>query len=326
MSRRLLRAPNRNRPSRRPPRPERNRRKPDWLAAVRVVLLLALAGQTLRVVFTSPRLRIRHVQVSGTARYNAAELTRMARIPVGANLFRVNLARVSERLQQEPALQAVMVTRMFPDTIRIEARERVPALQVTAANLEEKPVRSDSAAERENRGVEEGAGERGSGGVGDSSSTLPLPHSPASPLPPACFHADAEGVVFEPAPALTDRLPVLQVPSNALPALGQALPPEVVETVWNCARLAKKEKLALGKMRIDEAGELWLNIQTTPTGPESQGGLEVRIGRSTELPEKFRDIRQCLAGWPQLSASAAYLNVMSAGNPARMELKKDSVR
>jgi len=252
-----------------------NRRKPDVVANVRIALLLLLAAQCLRVTFFSPRLAIREVRLSGTHRYTAQDMIRLGQVPIGRNLFRVNLARVAERLQAEPALKRVMVTREFPGALRIDVEERLPAFQVAS---------------------------------GDS-----------------VFNADVEGVLFEPAPPAS-ALPSLQVEPGDLPALGQAVDPELASAVAQCGRLAKKERLAIGKMRVDASRELWLNVATPPdagsdagsdAGPEP-AGLDVRVGRMTDLPEKFRDIRQCLSAWPDLPESAAYLNVMSPGNPSKM--------
>jgi hypothetical protein len=73
-------------------------------------------------------------------------------------------------------------------------------------------------------------------------------------------------------------------------------------------------------MRIDGSGELWLNVATSAANPAVKSDLQVRIGRSTDLPAKFQDIRNSLAGWPGLVSAAAYLDVMCAGSPAYMRL------
>jgi hypothetical protein len=135
----------------------------------------------------------------------------------------------------------------------------------------------------------------------------------------AAFHADREGVVFQRARFEANKLPVLEMADRRLPKPGEALPADWVEAVWQCVELARKERVDVLKMRIDGAGELWLNVSTGPTSQAAVNSLSVRVGRTTDLPEKFRDIRRSLAGWPNLTASARYLNVMSAGNPAYMK-------
>jgi hypothetical protein len=138
------------------------------------------------------------------------------------------------------------------------------------------------------------------------------------------YYADAAGVLFERTTAPKAGLPAVDVPAKELPKLGEALRPEMAEGVWSCVRLAQKERLSLRKMRIDEAGELWLNIETYPPSQAAASILTVRVGRSNDLAEKFRDIRQALLGWPDLTATAAYLNVMCAGRPAYMRVSQET--
>ena len=250
-------------------RKDRNRKKADVVGTLRFVLLMALVTQCLRVGFASPRLQLQEVQVTGTQRFSPDDVTRIGAVHLGQNIFRANLSRISARLEAEPVIQEAVVTRELPHSLRVEIRERVPAIQVIT--------------------------------------------------PKGNFHADAEGVVFQRAPALTRELSLLQVPAKDLPALGEKLRPEYVTSVRECGRLAQKEGLDLRFLRVDDAGELWLNIATHPNGPQSDdsGGsrLKVRVGRATELPEKFRDVRLVLHNWPNLAATAAYLNVMCAGRP-----------
>lgn len=250
-------------------RRERNRRRPDVWGAVRTGIGLLLIVQCLRVAFTSPRLRLQQVHVTGSQRYSAEAVKRIGGIPMGRNIFCVNLVRVAERLEKESVVKDALVTREFPQSIRVELRERVPALQVAT--------------------------------------------------PTGLLLADRDGMVFEAASHPIKGLPILQVSGRDTPSVGQPLRPDLVRAVWECDRLARKELLALGKMRVDEAGELWLNIATSPTNLAGNG-MVVRVGRCTELPDKFRDIRQSLASVPQLSATAAYLNVMCAGQPSYMRV------
>jgi len=249
---------------------DRNRRKPDWMAAGRTVLAVLLVLQGLRVVFTSPRLKLEQVRVSGTARVSPEDVVRIGRIPVGQNMFRVNLVRVSQGLLSNPIFERASVSRELPHTLHVTLQERTPALQVVAAG--------------------------------------------------SALHADRAGVIFERAgAAAAAKLPVLELPEGRRAAIGQKLPADLLRTVHDCLDLAARERLTLRKLRIDAAGELWLNVATPPTEQAAAGALPVRVGRPTELPEKFRDIRQAMAGKPSLVAAAAYLNVMCAGRTAYMQ-------
>ncbi|HEU4753495.1 MAG TPA: FtsQ-type POTRA domain-containing protein, partial [Armatimonadota bacterium] len=249
-------------------RKERNRKKVDPTGLIKLALLAVLVAQSLRVAFASPRLHLQQVEIAGTSRLAPEDVIRLARVPIGQNIFAVNLVRVSEALHAVPVIREASVTRDLPHSLHVEIQERVPALQVVT--------------------------EHGN------------------------FHADRDGVVFEAAAALKPDMPTLELPAKDLPKLGQPIKAEWVQTVWACAELAKKQHVNVHTMRVDGAGELWLNVATPPTGPDQKGGLLVRIGRSTDLPEKFQDIRNSLAGRPTLASTAAYLDVMCAGSPAYM--------
>jgi len=130
------------------------------------------------------------------------------------------------------------------------------------------------------------------------------------------FDADRDGIVFQKAEGPAVDRPVLEVPRKDLPALGGRVRAELLQAVWECDRLARAEALSVRKMRVDGVGELWLNVATSSASQPSERALQVRVGRSTELPAKFRDIREALQVKPQLITTAEYLNVMSAGHPS----------
>lgn len=128
------------------------------------------------------------------------------------------------------------------------------------------------------------------------------------------YHADSDGVLFERAPDTPGKLPVLEMASARVPQLGGTLSAEWIHTVGLCTELAQKEHLSVEKLRVDEGGELWLNVGIKAAGQAIS--LPVRMGRAADLPEKFRDIRLSLLGFKDRMASAKYLNVMCAGQPA----------
>jgi hypothetical protein len=258
-------------------RSDRNRKRTDLLVPLRNVLLLLLVAQCLRVAFTSPRLRLREIRVTGSSRLSVAQVRELGNIQLGENVFRVNLAQVSRRMLTEPYLRDAIVTRELPDAINVRLEERTPALQIACNG--------------------------------------------------AIFDADPDGVVFQRARQVAADQPLLEIPARELPPLGGKLLEKHLALIRECSDLAKQHRLAVHKLHIDEGEELWLNVATSGT-PSSDSGtsapadnpgpkeLSVRLGRATELPEKFRDIQKALAGWPDLLSSANYLNVMCPGRPA----------
>lgn len=134
------------------------------------------------------------------------------------------------------------------------------------------------------------------------------------------FFADEDGVVFRRATGPAEELPQAVLPAGIVPPLGQKLGAETLATLRECRELAEANELSLRFTRIDGAGEVWLNVGAAGDlrqgAPAAVSGLKVRVGRPTELPEKFRDIRLTLAALPRLPESAEYLDVMCPGFPS----------
>lgn len=267
------------RPVRKHARPEwrdRNRRKPDLIALVRSGLMLLLIGQCLRVAFTSPRLQLSRVEVRGTARFTPAQIAALGHIELGQNMFRVNLSRVADYLEREPLIRDAAVTRQLPNTLQVELKERVPALQLTSAAT-----------------------------------------------PGACFQADAEGVVFQKVPRPDPKLPLAELAPKLLPKVGDSLRPDLTAAIQECAELARKEKLAVSKIRVDAPEKLWLNVVTPAFPSRPARTLAVFLGRAVDLPAKFEDIRNLLQSSNAKVASAETLIVMTAGHPSIREAKAE---
>jgi hypothetical protein len=283
--------------NRRPPQPRdraaltrherktRNRKKPDYLAGFRNLLMLVLIAQSLRVAFASPRLRLKEISVQGTQRITPADVAREGQVQLGQNVFRVNLVKVSERLTQDPIIRDAVVTRDLPNRLNVEVHERTPAYQISCQGTR--------------------------------------------------WDVDSDNVVFRKNKAYLQGHPILELPAADVPPLGQMLRGELARAYADSLKLAKKNSLDLRHLRVDQAGELWLNIATSP--PKSNGEseskpvvvaenayrLKVRVGRVTDLPQKFRDIHQALQGWPDLTTTAAHLDVMCPGRPAYMSAAKN---
>lgn len=261
----------------------RNRKRPEFLAILRTLLVLVLIGQSLRVAFASPRLRLQEVTVQGSTRLKPEDITREGHVPLGANIFRVNLVKVSEWLMTDPIIREATVTRDLPNRLHVEIRERTAAYQVTCDG--------------------------------------------------ARWDVDAEGVVYRKNPSYLQGQPTLEIPRADLPPLGKRLRSDIIRAYHDSIRCARKEGLDLRHLRVDPQNELWLSIVAPPTGseadgtsdaPANPGRLKVRVGRFTDLPQKFRDIRQALEGWPQLTATAAHLDVMCPGRPAYMKAARNA--
>lgn len=115
------------RPRRRSRRPVDPRRR--LLTALAVVLVVA--GALAWVVFGSPLLAVRTVQVDGEAGLSAAEVVRVSGITEGTPLVRVDTAAAAARVAELPQVASVEVTRGWPNTVVVTLAERVPVAVVT---------------------------------------------------------------------------------------------------------------------------------------------------------------------------------------------------
>jgi hypothetical protein len=89
-----------------------------------------MAVYALWVVFHSPHLEIRRVEVIGAERIDAGKVRQLAAIPVGRNIFRANLYRARLGVQSDPHVAEAQVSRALPDAVRILVRERRPVFSV----------------------------------------------------------------------------------------------------------------------------------------------------------------------------------------------------
>lgn len=128
-------APNRSRLGRWRPKPRRspkNRRRISPLRLLLQVALIALAAQGLWMAFHAPRLRVRRVEVVGADRLGAARVRQLAAVPLGRNIFCVNLYRARLKVEREPLVASAAVSRALPDAVRILVSERRPVFVVSS--------------------------------------------------------------------------------------------------------------------------------------------------------------------------------------------------
>jgi cell division protein FtsQ len=91
---------------------------------VATLLVVALVATGVWLVFFSPQLSVRHVEVSGTDLLSTDRVRDAARVPEGEQLATVDLGRVRSRVAAVAEVESVDVTREWPDTVRITVVER----------------------------------------------------------------------------------------------------------------------------------------------------------------------------------------------------------
>lgn len=102
------------------------RRKTWWVIAVSAtVFVLGIAAL---VVYLAPVFRVNTVKVSGTSRYDAAEIQDAAGIVTGENLLQLNADNAAAGVASLPWVLRATVHRSLPDTVAVDIEERTPVL------------------------------------------------------------------------------------------------------------------------------------------------------------------------------------------------------
>ncbi len=95
-----------------------------WRSVAIAVLVLGAAGALVWLVFFSSVLAVSGVKVTGTAVLDPRTVRRVADVPLGTPLATVKLDAIQARVERLPAVKSVDVSRAWPDTVRIQVRER----------------------------------------------------------------------------------------------------------------------------------------------------------------------------------------------------------
>lgn len=96
-----------------------------WRYVLVAVLVVALVAGGAWLVYFSPVLTVKRVDVEGNDLLTRNEVLRTARVPDGEQLARVDVGEIATRLRALAAVRSVDVSRKWPDAVRIEVRERV---------------------------------------------------------------------------------------------------------------------------------------------------------------------------------------------------------
>jgi len=107
-----------------------------WLAIAVIVVAggSAVAGGV-RWLLTAPRFAIAGVEVRGVSRVSAERVVEAAGIPARANIFRIDPATVTARLQTVPEILRADVIRELPNRVTILVEERRPFTLVSNGTL-----------------------------------------------------------------------------------------------------------------------------------------------------------------------------------------------
>ncbi|MGA9871879.1 MAG: FtsQ-type POTRA domain-containing protein [Rhodococcus sp. (in: high G+C Gram-positive bacteria)] len=104
----------------------RSRRRVGLIAAALVAAVVA----GFAVVYFSPLLTVRTIDVDGAVTVPQQEILAELAVPMGEKLVRVDANAAAQRVAAIPALASVRVQRQYPSTIRVTVAERVAVVFV----------------------------------------------------------------------------------------------------------------------------------------------------------------------------------------------------
>jgi cell division septal protein FtsQ len=137
----------------------RNRRLLAVLSKIALVILLVggiYVGARVaakRFFIDNPDYKLSNIEVQTDGTLQRDQILNVAGLREGDNIFRVNLARVHERLQELPQVDEVEVVRKLPAEIDIRIVERKPIGWITSEKQIADPFASDAAFLVDARGV-----------------------------------------------------------------------------------------------------------------------------------------------------------------------------
>jgi len=106
-----------------------------------------------RFFIDNPDYKLANIEVRTDGTLQREQILSVAEIHEGENIFRVNLARVHERLQDLPQVDQVEVLRKLPSEVDIRIVERKPIAWITSEKQIADPFASDAAFLIDARGV-----------------------------------------------------------------------------------------------------------------------------------------------------------------------------
>ncbi|MBB5155712.1 cell division protein FtsQ/DivIB [Saccharopolyspora phatthalungensis] len=96
--------------------------------------LLTVATLVAVVLYFTPLLGVRSVQVVGNSRLGQDEVVRAAGIESGTPMLQVDVDEIRARLQAVPKIAAAQVSLSWPSTVRVQVTERIPVAFLVARN------------------------------------------------------------------------------------------------------------------------------------------------------------------------------------------------
>ncbi len=107
---------------------ERSKKRRTRVLVVGVSLVAVIVGAI--ALYRAPLFTIETIDVEGVSQLTVEEVQALAAVPEDATLLRYPGGDIVERLESDPWIESVTVTRDFPDTLLIRVTERTPVALV----------------------------------------------------------------------------------------------------------------------------------------------------------------------------------------------------
>jgi cell division protein FtsQ len=95
---------------------------------------MAVVTAAVLVVYYTPVLGVRTVDVSGTATLQRQDVLAAAGIPLGQPMLQVNTAAIRKKLEAVPRVASATVRLEWPSTVHMDVTERVPVAFLVTGN------------------------------------------------------------------------------------------------------------------------------------------------------------------------------------------------
>ncbi len=107
-----------------------------WGALVVVGVAVGVTWGVYHYTTNSPRFAVKEIQLTGAVRSTRDDVTKLAGISLGDNLFKLNLSAIESRLVSDPWIRQAHVTRGLPNSLHVEIEEReAAAVAVVAGHI-----------------------------------------------------------------------------------------------------------------------------------------------------------------------------------------------
>ncbi len=99
-----------------------------WIVAMLVLLAMwyYFILPTMKFVASHPIFTVNHVEVTGAEYINEEEIMKTADVPLGLNIFDLDISKISERLESDFAAEEFTVYKQLPGTITVHVHEKQP--------------------------------------------------------------------------------------------------------------------------------------------------------------------------------------------------------